>query len=59
MSSAIFAAKKLLRKELKKKLCNMSDSQKAKESSAIAAKVLGSDQYKMAHNICGQYKYLL
>ena len=58
MSSAIFAAKKLLRKELKEKLRRMSDSQKVKESSAIATKVLGSEQYNTAHNICGQYLFL-
>ena len=54
MSCAIFAAKKILRKQLKDRLRQMTEADKANESSIVAGKVLASEKYSSCQNVCGK-----
>ncbi|KAK3706543.1 hypothetical protein QZH41_013028 [Actinostola sp. cb2023] len=49
--AAIFEAKKLLRREIKKRLAQMSDGDKARESTVICEKLLSSEEYKSSKRI--------
>ena len=52
--SAIFSAKKILRKELKRKLKAITAVDRVSESEVVANIVTGHSKYKNAENICGE-----
>ena len=52
--AAVFAAKKILRRELKRKLKELTVTVKQTESESVATKILGHPKYKASQNVCGR-----
>ncbi|EDO37618.1 predicted protein [Nematostella vectensis] len=50
-SAAIYEAKKLLRRQIKKRILAMSEEAKRKESAMITEKLLAMEEYKSSHRI--------
>ena len=57
--SAIFSAKKILRRELKKKIYAITSFEKARQSELITKILTNHDIYLKAKNVCGESRVIL